>query len=204
MQSDKHCADWAKIINTIWYDKHFKSGAFFTLLCNGVPWFTGRFWQISSDFITVPNSDSGQSGLTSNLVGQNKRIVQWKCFIQLGAIVTRGGSLTTCVFKQTTDIVCSWVYHDGGKYFLWTLIILYWAINILKIDAVLSCRLINNSIVLDKPPLSRVPTPNVTEVLFALVIHTSVIVATFSSSLNLCDLIIQNLNNKNVWNKKTN
>ena len=69
-----------------------------TQLYKGFPWFTGWYWPIRFDFttVTVPYGDSGQSGLalqlfpletivTSNLIGQNKRIVQWKCFIQLGA-----------------------------------------------------------------------------------------------------------------------
>ena len=68
-----------------------------TQLYKGFHWFTRWYWPIRFDFTTVPYGDSGQSGLalqlfpletivTSNLIGQNKRIVQWKCFIQLGAV----------------------------------------------------------------------------------------------------------------------
>ena len=71
-------------------------------LYKGFPWFTGWYWPIRFDSTIVPYGDSCQSGLTlqlfpletivtSNLIGQNKRIVQWKCFIQLGADVS--GSL---------------------------------------------------------------------------------------------------------------
>ena len=70
-----------------------------TQLYKGFPWFTGWYRPIWFDFTTVPYGDSGQSGLalqlfplfpletivTSNLIGQNKCIVQWKCFIQLSA-----------------------------------------------------------------------------------------------------------------------
>ena len=67
-----------------------------TRLYKGFPWFTGWYWLIRFDFTTVSCGDSGQSGLTlqlfpvetivtSNLIGQNKRIVHWNCFIQLGA-----------------------------------------------------------------------------------------------------------------------
>jgi len=52
-------------------------------LYKGFPGFTGWFWPIRFDFTTVPNSDSGQSGLalqffpmetivTSKLISQNK------------------------------------------------------------------------------------------------------------------------------------
>jgi len=58
-----------------------------TQLYKGFPRFTGSYWPIRFEFTTVPNGDSGQSGLalqlfpletivTSNLNGQNKRIVQ--------------------------------------------------------------------------------------------------------------------------------
>ena len=67
-----------------------------TKLYKGFPWFTGWSWLIRFDFTTVPNGDSGQSGLTlqlfpmetivtSNLIGQNKWIVQWNCFRQFDA-----------------------------------------------------------------------------------------------------------------------
>ena len=63
----------------------------------GFPWFTEWFWQIGFDLTTVPNGDSGKSGLklqlfpmetivTSNMIGQNNTINQWKCFIQLSAV----------------------------------------------------------------------------------------------------------------------
>ena len=72
-----------------------------TQLYKGFPWFTGWIWPIMFDFTTVPNGDSGQSGLTlqlfpmetivtSNLIGQNNPINQWKCFIQLGAEGSQG------------------------------------------------------------------------------------------------------------------
>ena len=65
-----------------------------TQLFKGFPWFTR--WFCLFNFTTVPNGDSGQSGLTlqlfpletivtSNLIGQNNLNIQWKCFIQLGA-----------------------------------------------------------------------------------------------------------------------
>ena len=58
-----------------------------TQLYKGFPWFTGAYWPMRFYFTTVSCGDSGQSGLalqlfpvetivTSNLIGQNKRIVQ--------------------------------------------------------------------------------------------------------------------------------
>ena len=59
-----------------------------TVSTQGFPWFTGSYWPIRFDFTTVPYGDSGRSLetiVTPNLIGQNKHIVQRKCFIQLGA-----------------------------------------------------------------------------------------------------------------------
>jgi len=90
--------------SSVWYFTRVFCGAegshqatICTQLYKGFPWFTEWFWQIRFDFKTVPNGDSGKSGLTlqlfpvetivtSNLIGQNNPIIQWKCFIQLGAV----------------------------------------------------------------------------------------------------------------------
>ena len=80
-------------------------------LYKGFPWFTGSYWPIRFDFTTVPYGDSGKSGLalqlfpletivTSNLIGQNKHIVQWKCFIQLDAEGQQFVSLFSCPLQS--------------------------------------------------------------------------------------------------------
>ena len=103
-----------------------------TQLYKGFPWFTRWYWLIRFDFTTVSCGDSGQSGLTlhlfpvetivkSNLIGQNKRIVQWKCFIQLGAgrcvlsstdrskaVVPVSSNVCVCVFICL--FICLYIY----------------------------------------------------------------------------------------------
>ena len=96
-KSKKWSPKSVKQINMKWtVDQISPEGTLCTQLYKGFPWFTGSYWPIRFYFTNVPYGDSGQSGLvlqlfpletivTSNLTGQNKRIVQWKCFIQLGA-----------------------------------------------------------------------------------------------------------------------
>jgi len=76
-----------------------------TQVYKGFSWFTGWFLQIRFDFITVPDCDSGISGIplekivTSNLIRQNNPIIESKCFIQVGA---------DC-HQHTTELVISTV-----------------------------------------------------------------------------------------------
>ena len=96
---------------------------FCTQLYKGFPWFTTWFWPIRFYFTTVSNCDSCQSGLTlqlfpmettetSDLIGQNKVINQWKCFIQLGAALEN----PHCIY-QTVQTKIRGALWSGSKLF---------------------------------------------------------------------------------------
>ena len=104
-----------------------------TQLYKGFPWFTDWFWPIRFDFTTIPNGNSGQSGLmlqlfpmktivTSNLIGQNNLNIQWKCFIQFGAegVLRPESALFTYVIYRAKVVhvlktVCFFRTHNAIK-----------------------------------------------------------------------------------------